>query len=96
MGGMRKNGNDEVVQMVGIMLSAVKAGNMLKTRGYGQGHRREAPPRMFIREWGLYFKKYSFPKGPIPRHLESYTKTFTAAAGACRPVMTGLRGISRN
>ena len=44
------------------------------------------------RVWGLYFKRYSFPKGPIPKHLESYTKSFTSAAGACRPVMTGLRG----
>lgn len=44
------------------------------------------------REWGLYFKKYSFPKGPIPKHLESYTKAFTTAAGACVPAMAGLRG----
>ena len=44
------------------------------------------------RVWGLYFKKQSFPKGPIPPHLKGYTDSFTAAARACVPAMAGLSG----
>ena len=44
------------------------------------------------RVWGLYFKRYSFPKGPIPAHLVPYTEKFTSAAKGCVPAMAGLVG----
>lgn len=56
---------------------------------------RDAGKAIFVtrpRKGGVYLKRMSFPKGPIPPHLTGYTEKFSRAASECRGVMSGLSG----
>lgn len=56
---------------------------------------KEAGKAVFVtrpRKGGVYLKRYSYPKGYAPPHLQGYRDKFTSAAKGCVGVMSGLSG----